>query len=217
TYAYDDLGRPTTETWVGTNQVIHYGYDADSNLTSVADAFSSLAYTYDNRNRIKTASNAGTPDTPTVVLTYGYDAAGNVLSLADTVGGQAGGLNSDRFHAPNHMTQGTQTRAGLHDKRVDPSYKPGGQVEALLPYSDLAGTQLVARATYGYDPLNRPSALTYQNAAGATVASYGLTFNDAGRVTQATDGDGTSGYTYDHNGQLTGASHTDPANPAESY
>src|SRR5262249_13015952 len=116
TYAYDDLGRPTTETWVGTNQVIHYGYDADSNLTAVADAFSSLAYTYDNRNRIKTASNAGTPDTPTVVLTYGYDAAGNVLSLADTVGGQAGGLNSYRYDALNHMTQVTQTGAGLQDK-----------------------------------------------------------------------------------------------------
>ncbi|MFM8003709.1 MAG: hypothetical protein ACKO86_01880, partial [Dolichospermum sp.] len=58
-YNYDDIDRLTTETWVGTDQVINYSYDKASNQTTVNDKFSSLAFNYDNRDRLLSVNNAG--------------------------------------------------------------------------------------------------------------------------------------------------------------
>jgi RHS repeat-associated protein len=202
---------------VGTSEVLHYVYDAAGNLTSATDAFSALSYTYDQRNRVKTADNAGTPNTSDVVLTYAYDGAGNVLSLADTINGQAGGLNSYQYDDASNMTEVTQTGSGIQAKRVDLTYNAVGLFSTIKRYSDLAGTQLVAGTTYGYDNLDRLTSLVHQNAASATLASYSPTYNDAGQITQVVEGSGTDHYTYDNNGQLTAASYTNPSQPAESY
>src|SRR5262249_40877741 len=88
-FAYDDLGRQTTETWVGGGNVLHYGYDPAGNLLSTSDNNSALAFSYDRRNRIVTIDNAGTPNTPHVLLTQGFDLAGNRVSLLDSINGQA--------------------------------------------------------------------------------------------------------------------------------
>src|SRR5262249_24558250 len=65
-YDYDDLGMLSTETWfaagdASTVNVIHYTYDMVGNQLSASDNFSHLTYTYDNRNRVRTVDNAGTP------------------------------------------------------------------------------------------------------------------------------------------------------------
>ena len=70
-YAYDSFGNEVSEAWQGTGEVINTTYNADGQVTSVTDAASALAYTYDGQGRVLTVDNAGTPSAPDVVLTYG--------------------------------------------------------------------------------------------------------------------------------------------------
>ena len=46
--------------------------------------------TYDNRDRVETVDNLGTPGVPTVVLTYTYDDVSNVLTVTDTIDSDPG-------------------------------------------------------------------------------------------------------------------------------
>ncbi|MHB0961459.1 MAG: RHS repeat-associated core domain-containing protein [Pirellulaceae bacterium] len=216
TLAYDDLDRLITEAWVGGGNVIDYAYDKVANLTSVIDAFSSLAFTYDQRDRVRTVDNAGTPGAPHVVLAYDYDDAGNVLSVIDTINGSAGATTSYAYDALNRMTRINQTGSGLADKRVDLAYNPLGQFASIDRYSDLAGTQLVVGTTYAYDTLNRLTALTHSNTTD-TVAFYNFTYDSASRITRIEDIDGVTDYAYDTRDQLVGADHSDAGNPDETY
>ena len=216
TYAYDDLNRLVTEIWVGGDNAIHYTYDHVGNLTSVVDAFSSLAFTYDQRDRVRTVDNAGTPGAPNVVLAYAYDDAGNVLSVIDTINGAAGATTSYAYDALHRMTQITQTGSGLADKRVDLAYNPLGQFASIDRYSDLAGTQLVVGTTYAYDALNRLTALTHSNTTGP-VAFYNYTYDSSSRITRIEDIDGITDYSYDDRHQLIRADHSDAVRPDETY
>ena len=61
---------------MGSGNVVHYTYDAASNLLTASDNFSTVTNTYDTRNRIQSTDITGTPGVPAVKLTYAYDAAG---------------------------------------------------------------------------------------------------------------------------------------------
>ena len=203
-FGYDGLGRLATETWVGAGQQVRYVYDTEGQLRSATDAFSALAYEYDARGRVTMVDNLGTPGAPRVRLDYAYDPVGNVLSVADTIDGSTGRLNAYTYDAVNRMTRVTQTGAGGVNKRVDLGYNGLGQFTSIDRYADLSGTQLVAGTAYGYDTLNRLTALTHHNAIGGTLAFENLAFDAAGRITQIQNADGTVGYTYDRTSQLTG-------------
>src|SRR5262249_49496148 len=140
-------------------------YDLASNLLSLTDNFSTLTYTYDNRDRVKTVDNNGTPGAPRVVLTYSYDAVGNVLSVADSINGQAAGINGSTYDALNRMTRITQSGTGVQEKRVDLAYNDLGQFASINRYANLAGSQLVVGSGFTYDSLNRLTTLTHTNAA----------------------------------------------------
>ncbi|MFM6913113.1 MAG: hypothetical protein ACKPKW_28875, partial [Dolichospermum sp.] len=107
-FKYDDINRLNQEKWVGTDQIINYSYDKASNQTAVNDKFSSLAFNYDNRDRLLSVNNAGTPSFSNVVLNYSYDKVGNVLSVVDTINNIAGGNNSYTYDALNRLTKLTQ-------------------------------------------------------------------------------------------------------------
>ncbi len=216
TYAYDDLGRLVTQTWVGGSDVFRYTYDLADQLLSVTDTASALAYTYDNRGRVVTVDNNGTPDVPRVVLTYAYDAAGNTLSVADAIDGRAAGVTASTFDAMNRVTRITQGGAGVAPKRVDLTYNEIGQLSSLDRFTDPGGARFVAGSTYGYDALNRLAGLTHHNTT-ATVAFETLTYDAAGRIATVTDGDGTTRYSYDAAGEVVGAAHGSAANPDETY
>jgi RHS repeat-associated protein len=215
-YEYDDLNRRTSESWVGTTEVINSAYDKMGNLLSVTDPFSSLAFTYDNRDRVQTVDNTGTPGVPPVVLTYTYDPTSNVLSVSDTIGGQPGAVTAYEYDALHRMDRVTQSGSGVQPKRVDLAYNSLGQFDSIRRYSDLAGTQLVVASQYQYDALNRLTSLTHNNAT-STVAFYNFSYDGASRITRITDVDGVTDYTYDSRDQLTGADHSAAANPDESY
>jgi RHS repeat-associated protein len=220
TDTYNRLDEPLTETWTAaggtTDNVINYGYDDVGNPLTVADNFSTLTYTYTNRNQVATVDNGGTPHVPHVVLTYTYDAAGNVRTMADSINGQADATNTYTPDALNRAAEVTQSGPGIHDKRVDITYNEVGELATIDRFADLGGTQEVASTTYTYDGLNRLADLAHSHG-GTPVASYQYTFDTASRITQVVSNDGTTDYTYDNIDQLLTADHHSPANPAESY
>ena len=215
-YKYDDINRRIMETWVGNNEVINYSYDKASNQTAVNDKFSSLAFTYDNRDSLLSVNNAGTPGFANVLLNYGYDKVGNVLSVADTINNVAGGNNSYNYDALNRLTKLTQSGNGVSDKRVDFGYNSLGQYTSINRYANLTATQLVNGTTYSYDSLNRLTNLAHSNGTN-NVAFYNYVYDAASRITKITDVDGATDYTYDNRAQLTGANHSNANNPDETY
>jgi RHS repeat-associated protein len=215
-YDYDDIDRLTREIWKGSSQVIDYTYDKASNLTAIADESSSLAFTYDNRDRVTEVDNAGTPNAPNAVLDYAYDDAGNLLSLADTINGISGGTNAYAYDDLNRLTRLTQTGNAVSNKRVDFGYNALGQYTSIDRYANLGGTQSVVDTSFGYDALNRLENLTHRNSSNP-VAFYDFAYDGASRITQVTDIDGSTDYTYDDRDQLIGADRSNPNNPDESY
>ena len=212
-FQYDDLRRPISETWVGDGNVIQYGYDDIGNLVSIEDDFSSVAFSYDNRDRLKTADNAGTPNVPNVVLTYSYDDSGNVTSLTD----DSGGTNTYQYDNLNRMIQLTQSGSGVTDKRVDLTYDPLNRFETITRFSDLAGTQTVVSSAYMYDSLDRLTSLTHSNSGGQELAFYRYQYDADSRVTQVSGIDGITTYNYDRNDQLLSASRGGDPSLDESY
>ena len=84
-------------------------------------------------------------------------------------------------------------------------------------YADLLGNDLVVAGQYGYNGLGQLTSLNYtQNT--TTLAYYTWQYDLQNEVTQETSVDGTTNYTYDPTGQLTGALSTNSLlNESYSY
>ena len=220
-FEYDDIDRVISEEWLDENNAtvntIEYGYDKNSNLISLFDNQSSLAYTYDFRDRVESVSNAGTEGLPNVVLTYTYDDVSNVLSVSDVINGTTGATTGYQYDGLNRLTTLTQAGNETSDKRVDFTYNELGQYTAIDRYSDLAGTQLVIGTDYVYDGQNRLTRLDHQNSSGDSVAFYDYVYDTESRIRSITDVDGVTEYRYDNRDQLTGADYSDSVRPDESY
>ena len=144
-FLYDDLDRLITETWLRPDDsvanTIDYAYDKVGNVLSVVDDFSSLAFIYDHRDRVKSVDNAGTlPGTglPNVILNYTYDSVGNVLGVTEAIGGVAGATTAYLSDALNRLTSIQQSGAGVSEKVVDLVYNELGQFDEITHFSDLA-------------------------------------------------------------------------------
>jgi RHS repeat-associated protein len=221
TYDYDVLNRQTAEHWldnVGTDiRTFTYSYDAVGHLLATNDPDSRYTYTYDLVDRIKSVDNlGGTSGVPNVLLNYSYDAAGNLLSVTDRINGSLAGTNAYSYDVLNRATRITQSGVRVQSKRVDMSYDAVNRLTGLSRYGDLAGTLAVADSSYSYDPAGRLKNLTHKRGA-TTVASYGLVYDAANRITQSSGTDGTQDYAYDDTNQLTSANHTTQADEAYSY
>ena len=102
-------------------------------------------------------------------------------------------------------------------KRVNFAYNTGGMFTGITRYNDLAGTQIVANTTFTYDSLARLKALVYKNAAGGNLANYAWTFDADGRITNFTNIDGYSNYSYDSNDQVTVVDHSYQTDETYTY
>jgi RHS repeat-associated protein len=217
TYSYDDVGRLISENWENGGNQIQFGYDMAGNLLSITDSFAALMFSYDSRGRLKTADNLGTPNTPHVVLSYTYDGVGKVLSMSDSINGVTQGLNSYQYDVYNRLVQLSQTGADVVSKQVNFSYTTSGQFEGIERFVDLgSGMQSVAKSTYAYDVLNRPTAISHAHAS-QTLAFFNYFYNAANRVTRVDNVEAATTYTYDSRNQLLAANHADPNNPDETY
>ena len=209
-FVYDELDRLIEEMWLGDDgttaeNAIDYAYDKAGNLLQVDDVFSGLGFTYDNRDRVQTVDNAGTPNTPNVVLTYAYDGVGNVLSVTDSIDGDSGATTAYDYDRLNRTTSIQQSGPSVSDKVVDFTYNELGQFDEIARYSDLTRTNLVAASDYEYDELNRLIDLDHTNSADGVLAFYNFEYDPSSRITKITDIDGVTDYSYDDRSQLTGA------------
>jgi RHS repeat-associated protein len=128
-----------------------------------------------------------------------------------------GGTNTYTPDVLNRVSFVAQTGTGVSAKSVRFTYNDVGQFRTIDRFADATGTQLVVRSLYTYDELNRVTSLVHDNAANAALASYTYAYDVDGRTLHSTDVDGSVDYTYDHVGQLTGATYTDPNNPDRTY
>lgn len=205
---YDDLNRLVMERWEDadgtTSNEIVYSYDKVGNLLSVVDAYSSLSFDYDARDRVFLVDNSGTPNAPEVILTYTYDALGNITTVEDDVDG--GSLTAYQYDTLNRMTRIEQSGVNINDKRVDLFYNQLGQFSAIDRFSDLLGNSLVARTRYTYDEIHRLTSLEHGSRLNSRdLAFYDYEYDEASRITAITDIDGRTEYGYDDRDQLTGA------------
>ncbi len=208
-YSYDTLKRVSAEKLMDSDGVtvlstIAYTYNDKWELETIGDSSSSYAYTYNDAGQVTSVDNSGTPSMPDVVLSQGYDGFGNRSSLVATVGSSTVFTNDYTYSALGQMTQVTQSGSGITSKEADFTYNDDGQFETMTL---LAGGTGVASAAWGYDHDGRLTSLAYTRTSdSSTINSYGFTYDANAWITQMTNADGTTNYTYDHDGQVSGAS-----------
>lgn len=222
-FTYDNLNRPTAEKWKNGATVVRtlsYAYDAASQLTSASDPDAAFAYTYDNLGRTLSMDNNGTPNVPRVILTSVYDADSRRTSLSASIAGTADFANTYTFDNLGRMTSVQQTGQtggnSVAAKRVDLSYTASSEFSAITRYADTTGTNIVATTSYTYDQAHRLTNLSHTKGA-TNLATYSWTFDANGRITSTSNADGSTSYTYDNGGQLTGATHSYQTNESYSY
>jgi YD repeat-containing protein len=183
---------------------------------SITGKDSKYSYGYDAAGRLIQVDNAGTVNTPNVVLNYSYDAVNNVTAVTDTIAGQLRGIKTLTYDVLNRTTQIIQTGNGVSDKRINMAYDAIGQITQLNRYADLDGNAIVAQSDYLYDSTGRLIRLTHQNG-NTTYADYQWTYDSANRITQLISSDGTNTYNYNNRSELTGAESTYQSDEAYSY
>ncbi len=218
---YDDLGQLITEHWLDAtgNEVntVHYSYDLASRLLRVQDNSSDSQFTFDALDRITSELDAGINGAPTTKLDNAFDSVGNLLTMTDTINGTADATNSYSYDGLNRATRIVQSGASVSSKRVDLQYNSLGQLTSLARFADTAGLVGVASSTYTYDALSRLAEISHKNAANAVLDSFAYQYDFDSRISQVTDIDGITNYSYDTRDELAAATHADPSNPDETY
>ena len=180
----DSLGR-NLAVLGNTGQHFSYGYDVDSNVTSVSDGLHTTSTTYDSLNR---PSVITLPDSSTI--TYGYAPNGSLYSVTTSRGAQTT-YTANGF---GYVTQRNSPDTGLTTYTVDAFGRVTQEVRSN-------GTTV----SYGYDGLDRLTSRTSNgNTETYTYANSGI---NAGRLTGISNPTGSSTYTYDGYGHV--ASQTD--------
>lgn len=190
---YQDIG--------AINQTSTYAYDANGNLTSITDPLNRQStHSYDALNRLVSSTDAAAGNTR-----YNYDAQDQLTSVTDpktlTTQYQRDGLGN--------LTQQTSPDTGTTVN----TYDAAGNI---LTRTDARG-QI---ASYTYDVLNRLTGIRYSGgtALAQTVSyQYDQGTNGIGHLTGITDMTGTTAYSYDPHGRLSGETRQPNAAPGISY
>jgi RHS repeat-associated protein len=204
-YAYNADGLETSETWVNGNYTATFAYNADKQLTSASDPFSTYSYTYNQFGYLASVSNAGTPGVPTVTLSYNYDGYFNVAGMSDSLGGNI----SYSYNNNNQMTGLGLSLNGTLDAQVTLGYDGVGNLTTMTRTAPAANGDTIS-TSLSYDKANELSNITHiDSTTSTTLASYNYTYNVGNQLTGYRDNGGNSlTYSYDANGELTGASGT---------
>jgi RHS repeat-associated protein len=180
-YGYDELGRPSSVSYSDVTPDLAFGYDADSNRTSMSDGGGSETYSFDALDRLKTAMRGADS------FSYGYDAASNV--------------------ARRSYPSGAQTTYGYDDDGRMASMTALGKTTGYQywPDSSLKTTTLPAANGYSesraYDRAGRLTDLTNSNGS-STLSQYDLSYDAAGNPTQIVMPAGTRTFGYDSSNRL---------------
>ncbi len=196
-YQYDVVDRRTAKTLLPgdpAEEVVTYAYDLADNLTSVVDPDSALTFTYDAFGRLDSASTAGSPLQPSVVLDYAYDANGNRTSMMDPTG-----TTTYMYDELDRVTQ-IASPSGAVDftydalsRRKSASF-PNGVVSTytydlasqLKTLSHDLGAMTISSFAYDYDNVGNRTSLTQTRAAVAVEPVLTYVYDELYRLTQAT-------------------------------
>ncbi|YCK38243.1 RHS repeat-associated core domain-containing protein [Actinomadura sp. ATCC 39365] len=186
----NDRGLPLKVTR-GTVQETAYTYDALGNPTQRVDAAGTATFTWDNGNRLATATDPVTART----LTYDYDNASRLKTITATSG--TAGTQTIDYDNMNRVT-GQTVKNGSGTQLAKITY--GWDKDDNLTTKTTAGTIGAGTNTYGYDHAGR---LTSWTAPGGAVTSY--EWDASGNRTKA----GSATFTYDERNRLTSGDGTD--------
>ncbi|WP_433517715.1 polymorphic toxin-type HINT domain-containing protein [Nonomuraea sp. CA-143628] len=203
-FGYDLAGRPTAigdltvdyndrtlplSVKRGTTQQTGYVYDALGNPLQRVDAAGTATFTWDNNNRLGSATDPVTGRK----LTYGYDQVNNLTSLTATTGTTTTDtqiFTYDNLDRPQTHTLRKGTSTGTQLAKI--TY--GWDKDDNLTTKTTTGTAGAGTNTYGYDHAGR---LTSWTAPGGATTTYA--WDASGNRTKV--GDKT--YTYDERNRLT--------------
>jgi len=231
TYSFDSLGDQTGETWLnssgGAIYTATYTFDSAREMTGAADNYATLTMAYDSDGRLGTMVTSG-PGTglPTVTLTYSYDPSGDLTGIKDSLSGSGGagqGITTYAYDSALRLTTVTQSLGGTTYGEITMTYDSGGRLTKEYESQDATGTIVITRDSYdAANDITGISATTGTEGSPlihTTIVVDSPTYNGAGQLTQYSQtcsGYNVSNtYSYDHAGQLTGASGT--VNDSYSY
>jgi len=208
TFTFDALNRPVQEDWLvngASIRTFNYGYDAVGNLITTSDPSSRYTMAYDALRRVTTMDNNGTPGMPATILTLGYDAVGNQTSITDNVGVQVNAVYNSRDLITSMTWQGN---GHINPARIDFAYNAIGERIETSRYSNLAGTTRIGRSDYTYNVLGQLTSLNHRDASDTVFADYDYSYDAARQLSSETINGITSNYQYDATGQLTNIAKT---------
>jgi len=178
----------TTAPAAGALENTLYTYDNNGNLTIAKDPLShSTTNTYDALNRLTQVLDPASGTTQ-----YGYNGNGVLKQVTDP-----------RTLVTTYTLNGfgeTTTLASPDTGNATSTYDPAGN---LLTRVDARGVT----ATYTYDGLNRVTQVVYSKSGSPSEThtfTYDVGTNAKGRLTQLTDTAGTTNWTYEPHGRVTG-------------
>ncbi len=198
-YTYDNLNRLTKIQYdVGTGNDVDkpqsiYNYDDISRLTSAVNDVGTVAFTYDNRNRLKTET-----DVFGQVLEFGYDAASNRNQLKLNGSVHTTYAYDDASRLTTLTDEASQNFTFGYDNadRMTSRTMPNG-----------------ITSTFDYDGMSRLKRLRHQSSS-ATLVDNQYTYNAANQISQIADLTQTKNFTYDDVDRLTGMTN---GTSSESY
>ncbi|MBL8188224.1 MAG: IPT/TIG domain-containing protein, partial [Acidobacteria bacterium] len=234
---FDPLGRETRMVYDNLNRLTEvrnpanltgnpsftYGYDDNSNRTSVTDAnLKTWTFTYDTKNRQGTVTEPTLPASRTTrwqydvadqllqiiapsgrTMRYAYDARGQQQTITDGLGNNVTFGYDNRGNLTTLKDQRNNTTAFSYDElfRLTGRRDPLGRqvtvgydsVGNVINQTDRMGRQ----TTIAYDNINRPTTVSYID---ATVTYQ---YDAAGRWTSVSDASGTITWQYDNANRVT--------------
>jgi len=214
TYSYDADGDQTGQTWVGASpsEIVTYTYDADHELTRVADSYATLTFTYDSGgNQITAATSGPGAGQPSVTLTSSYDPQHSLTSLSDNL--SSAGITTYTYNSAQLLTNIAASYGGTAGPQVAITYDGANRMTAES--GTIGGSNTSVTTSFSYDADDRQTTITDQSvvthgsSGGSTttpLATYVYSYDNANRATSETDAEGTTSFTYDNANELTGVS-----------
>ena len=155
-YAYDEAGRLAG---VNGSRPVGFERDAAGNLTEVFDTQCHLGFTYDELNRLRTAT-----DPWDNVVEFAYDEAGNTRQITYP----GGFVVQYHYDDDNRLSVLGDAGGGA----TGYTYHPDGRVASIVRINN-------ATTTYSYDGAGRLDGIVHSNSQGV-IASYDFTLDGMG-------------------------------------
>lgn len=222
---YDNLDRLTevrNPANLTGNPSYTYGYDDNSNRTSVTDAnLKTWTFTYDKKNRQETVLEPAPISRTTRwqydvadqllkviapsgrTMRYAYDPRGQQQTITDGLGNNVTFGYDNRGNLTTLKDQRNNTTAFSYDElfRLTARRDPLGR-QVTVEYDSVGNVtaqtdRMGRRTTIAYDNINRPSSVVYVD---ATVTYQ---YDAAGRWTSVSDASGTITWQYDNANRVT--------------